>query len=488
MRTLYNLLFSSLFLVSVACQYEFPDDLSPAPSPGEADFSKMVSIGSSITAGVMDGALYNRAQQNSFAVILAEQLKEVGGGPFNLPNINAEAGFFGPGPEGLILGRLILRENPNTGQVLPNPIVPGNPYTPYEGDKAALNNFGVNRITLATSMMPEAGDLSQPQHPAFNPGYARFASNPGTSTLVGDAAAALADGGTFFTFWLGKNDVLGYALTGGVNPALLTSDENFTLRYNAALNMMLSANPDAKGAVANIPGINALPYFNLVPWNAVPLSAGQANAVNQGFQGYNQGLAQAHASELISAEELELRTISFQQGQNGFLMEDETLIDLSELGLPSIRQSNPNDRATLFLSQVLGQPVGGSPTAIYGVSVPVEDEYVLVPAEQEEIAGKVNSFNAIIQAATQSHAERLVLVDIHDLFNKVSQGAVSAAGVPLTASIAPPNGGLSVDGVHPNARGSAFVANHFIDAINEKWNANIPRANPNNFMGNDLPR
>ncbi len=487
MRTLRNLLLSGTLLFAFACQYEFPDELSPAPSPGEADFSKMVSLGSSITAGVMDGALYNRAQQNSFAAILAEQLMEVGGGTFNYPNINAEVGFFGPGPEGLVLGRLILRENPTTGQVLPNPIVPGNPITPFEGDRSALNNFGVNRISLATSMMPEAGDLSQTQHPAFNPEYARFASDPGTSTLVGDAAAALANGGTFFTFWLGKNDVLGYALSGAANPALLTSDENFTLRYNAALNMMLAANPDAKGAVANIPSINAIPYFNLVPWNALPLSAGQANFANQGFQGYNQGLIQAQALELINEEEVAFRTISFQQGQNGFVMEDETLTDLSDLGLPSIRQSNSNDRPTLLLSQVLGQSVGGSQTLIYGISVPVEDEYVLIPSEQEEIASKVNSFNATIQSAAQSHSERLVLVDINDLFNRVLQGTISAGGIPLTASIVPPNGGISVDGVHPNARGSAFVANHFIDALNQKWNANIPRVNPNNFMGNDLP-
>ncbi|WP_114750786.1 SGNH/GDSL hydrolase family protein [Pleomorphovibrio marinus] len=488
MRTIKQLLLSLLLILAFACQYEFPEDLTPAPSQGDADFSKMVSIGSSITAGVMDGALYNRSQRNSFAVILANQMKQVGGGPFNNPDINAEVGFFSPGPEGVVLGRLILRQNPATGQTLPNPIIPGDPFTPFEGDKAMLNNFGVNRISLATSMMPEVGDVSQPQHPAFNPEYARFASDPGNSTLVGDAAAALSDGGTFFTFWLGKNDVLGYALTGAANPQLLTSDENFTLMYNTALSRMLTANPEAKGAVGNIPSLNVLPYFNLVPWNAVPLSSGQATAANQGFREYNGGLEQAEGANLISSEERELRTVQFQQGANGFLMEDETLTDLSGLGLPSIRLSNAGDRATLPLSQVLGQPVDGSPTAIFGVSVPVGDEYVLIPTEQEEISGKVNSFNAIIQSAVQSHSDRLVLVDINGLFNQVVQGTVSAGGVALTASIAPPNGGLSVDGVHPNARGSAFIANHFIEAINQKWNATIPKANPNEFMGNDLPR
>jgi len=484
MKTLYRFSAFILLIIGFSCQYEFPETPMVEPSSGEADFTKMVSIGSSITAGVMDGALYNRSQQNSFAVILAEQMKAVGGGEFNVPAINAEVGFFGPGPGGIALGRLILRVNPNTGSILPEPIVPGNPFTPYGGDKSALNNFGVNRISLGTSLAPET---AQPNHPAFNPEYARFASNPGTSTLVGDAAAALADGGTFFTFWLGKNDVLGYALLGGSNPALLTSDQQFTTLYTAALGTMLQASPNAKGAVANIPNLNVLPYFNLVPWNALPLSSGPVSLINPKFQPYNAGLMQAEQLQLITQEERILRTIQFQPGPNGFVMEDETLTDLSGLGLPSIRQSNSNDRATLTLSQVLGQTVG-SPLNIRGVTIPIEDEYVLIPAEQAEISAKINTFNGIISSAVQANSDRLVLVNINQLLQTALEGSLQANGVALTASIAPPNGGFSADGVHPNNRGSAFIANHFIDAINDKWGSTIPKVNPNSFMGNDLPR
>lgn len=483
MKAIYKYL--PLFFIIYSCQYEFPETPVNEPASGEADFTKMVSIGSSITAGVMDGALYNRSQQHSFAVILAEQLKAVGGGDFNFPEINAEVGYFGPGPGGIPLGRLVLRANPNTGAILPEPIVPGNPYTPFDGNKASLNNFGVNRITLATALIPET---AQPNHPAFNPEYARFASNPGSSTLIGDAAAALANGGTFFTFWLGKNDVLGYALLGGANPSLLTSEQDFAQRYNAALSAMLQANPDAKGAVANIPDINTLPYFNLVPWNALPLTAAQVNLANAGYQPYNQGLMQAQMAGLISEEEKNLRTIEFQAGANGFVMEDETLTDLSALGLPSIRLSNANDRATLTLSQVLGQSVGGNPTSIMGVTVPVGDEYVLVPSEQEEIEDRLSAFNTIIGNVVQAQSDRLVLVDVHGLLSSVLSGNINAGGVALTASIAPPNGGFSVDGVHPNARANAFIANHFIDAINAKWGSSITKVNPNEYMGNDLPR
>ncbi|WP_143961464.1 hypothetical protein [Litoribacter populi] len=478
-----------IFLLSIgalsACNYEFPETEVHEPTAGSADFTKMVSIGNSLTAGYMDGALYNRGQENSFAVILAEQLREVGGGDFNVPSINSENGFYTMGPGGTAVGRLILTVNPETGATGPAPIGAGDFPAPYTGDKTALNNFGVPGITLGTALTPLTGGPESTENPAYNPMYARFALAPGQSTVVGDAAAAMQNGGTFFTFWLGNNDVLGYATGGASNPSILTSNDDFQARLSAALDAMLASNPEAKGAVANIPSLNVLPYFQLVPWNALPMTAEQAAQANEGYLLYNGGLQQIEAAGMITEEERELRTVAFSAGQNGFVMEDETLTDLSALGLPSIRQSNAGDRATLPLAQALGQPVNGG---IRGISHPVEDRFVLLPSEQEEITTKINTFNGYINAAVEGNSDRLVLADIKDLLDRAAAGQVSAGGVGLNASIIPPNGGLSVDGVHPNARAHAFVANTFIDAINTKWGANIRRVNPNNFVGNDLPR
>ncbi|WP_245946982.1 hypothetical protein [Algoriphagus yeomjeoni] len=444
-------------------------------------------MGNSITAGYMDGALYNRGQQNSFAIILAEQAKLNGGGDFNVPDINSANGFFQMGPQGP-LGRLVLSVNPQTGAIGPSPIgagdIPGN----FTGDKANLNNFGVPGITLLTALIPQTGGPASPANPAYNRLYERFASNPGTSTVIGDAAAALANGGTFFTFWLGNNDILGYATGGASNPAILTSNTDFQQRLSAALGTMLQANATAKGAVANIPSLAVLPYFNLVPWNALPLSQAQADQANQGYAAYNGGLAQARSFGLITVQEEELRRVQFQSGQNAFVIADESLTDLTGLGLPTLRQSKPTDKATLTLSQALGQPIGGNPALLRGITFPVEDQFILIPQEQEEIQQKIIAFNGFISAAVQSNSERLVLVDVNDLLNRVLAGQVSSGGVGLTASITPPNGGFSLDGVHPNARAHAFVANLFIDRINQKWGSNIPNTNPNKFIGNDLPR
>ena len=471
--------------VAASCTYDFPVEEIQEPTSGEASFTKMIVIGDGIAAGFMDGALYDRGQSNSFAVHLSEQMKLINGSEFNQPAINSVNGYFSIGPNNTILGRLILKTT--NGSTAPAPIGLGELPTPYAGNKAELNNFSVPNMTLGLALIPQTGGPNVPQNPAYNPYYARFASNPGASTPIGDAAQTLGTSGTFFSFWLGSSDVLGYAVSGASNPGILTSKEDFSQRFNAAIGAMLQANPEAKGAVANIPNLSVLPYFNLVPWNALPLDAPTANAVNQGFAAYNGGLMQLQGMGAITEAERTLRTISFAAGQNGFLVSDESLTDLSQFGLPSIRQSNSTDRATLALSQVLGQAVGGNPQQVRGVSYPVEDAYVLTSAEQTEIQESINTFNAVIAAAVQSAADRLVLVDINAFLTRVQEGVVNFGGAFLNATIIPPNGGFSVDGIHPNGRAHGFIANEFINSINSKWASNIPLINPNTIPGNDLP-
>jgi hypothetical protein len=484
MKTILKYIFIPILGVAASCNYDFPAENIQDPTSGDADFTKVVVIGDGIAAGFMDGALYDRGQNNSFAVHLAEQMKRVNGGTFNVPSINSANGFYAMGPGNTVLGRLILKTA--NGTTAPAPIGLGDLPGSFAGNKAELNNFSVPNLTLGLALIPQTGGPNVPQNPAYNPYYARMASNPGASTPIGDAAQALGTSGTFFSLWLGSSDVLGYAISGASNPAILTSDADFAQRFPLALGAMLQANPDAKGVVANVPDLNVLPYFNLVPWNALPLDATTAAAVNQGFAAYNGGLAQLQGFGLITQAEKELRTINFAAGQNGFLMSDESLTDLTQHGLPSIRQSNSTDRATLTLSQVLGQPVGG-PQSVRGVSYPVEDDYVLTPAEQTEIQNKISKFNEIISAAAQANSDRVVLVDINSFLNTVLQGGVNYGGAALTASIIPPNGGFSVDGIFPNGRAHGFIANEFINAINAKWGSNIPLLNPNEIAGNDIP-
>ena len=60
---------------------------------GSADFSNYIAIGNSITAGLMDGALYNGGQSRSYPNLMANQMLPAGGGSFNQPDINSQDGF-----------------------------------------------------------------------------------------------------------------------------------------------------------------------------------------------------------------------------------------------------------------------------------------------------------------------------------------------------------------------------------------------------------
>jgi lysophospholipase L1-like esterase len=132
--------------------------------------------------------------------------------------------------------------------------------------------------------------------------------------------------------------------------------------------------------------------------------------------------------------------------------------------------------------------VGGNPTAINGVSVPLADNFVLTKIEKEEVIARTNTFNAIIKKVADDNAARIAFADVNATFTAlVAARAMVVNGVTITPALTPPTGVFSEDGVHPNSRGYAYMANVFIDAINAKFGATIPKANLGDYKGTGLP-
>ena len=220
MKKLY-IIFLALFIATVtSCTYSFPEP--EVPTAGTADFTKVVAVGNSLTAGYMNGALYDAGQTASFANIMAQQIYANGGGVFNQPDINAPDGDYGP--SGGVYGRLhlVIPSGGGVEDAVPSPIIPGQSITSYAGDKSALNNFGVPGMRIIHAEVPGYGDPN-----AGNPYFARFASS-GTTSVLADVSAA---NGSFFTFWLGNNDVLGYALAGATGSTDGTNSIDMQLYY-----------------------------------------------------------------------------------------------------------------------------------------------------------------------------------------------------------------------------------------------------------------
>lgn len=543
----------SLMLMFSACEQEVKDLMDPceadpsscAPDTscedaeaGSADFTKLIAIGNSFVAGVQGGALFTEGQNTSLAVILNNQLKCAGGDEsFTQPDINASLGWnlfvtqnFPTNP---VLGRMLLQYGTTpdctTGQVsarptpqayapgeteaIPNPAV--NAGFNYSGSKTDLNNFAVPAITVGQVLTPATGDWSNPNTAAgFSPFYARFASAPGTSRILTDANAA---GGTFALVWIGLDDFLLHAAFGAdPNKAPLTSTGDFATYFGAVFGHpsigLLTVNPDMKAVVGNFPNILAMPYFQLVKYNPIPLDEAKSTALNGAFAGYNTALDALIANAVamgISNElkaEIATRKVSFTAGcTNKILMTDEDLADLGGyfdmLGLSvedrarlapyeQVRQSAPTDIVPLATGSLLGTLVGGDQNRIYGVTVPVTDADMLTPSEQQEIEAARTSFNNTVAAVVQAYPNNLALADVNAAMQALvtKPGGVTMVGnIAITPTLPPPTGIYSEDGIHPNSRGYAFLANVFIDAINAKFGSTVPHANLANYGITGLP-
>jgi lysophospholipase L1-like esterase len=120
---------------------------------------------------------------------------------------------------------------------------------------------------------------------------------------------------------------------------------------------------------------------------------------------------------------------------------------------------------------------------------------VLTLNEQIILNTRIATFNAIIAQTVAATQGRVALVEVNTIFADIagltaqqaallglSPAAQSAAdgvqgiivdGVNLRPDFSP-NGIISTDGVHPNPKGYALLANEIIRVINESFGAEIP--------------
>jgi len=484
-----------------------PTPETPTGSKGNADFTKYIAIGNSLTAGYQAGALFTDGQQNSFPLILSKQFSIAQGATvtFNQPDINSVNGYNSSysSPPTVIRGRLVLFAADGVqAHAVPTPAgatgVPA-PYntadlpTPYTGDKTKLNNFGVPGILLGQALIPQTGGPST-GNPYYNALYARFASNPGTSTIIGDALAAQP---TFFTFDLGNNDVLGYATTGGDGSIPLTDAAAFATYYQNAIGALMT-NSAAKGVVSTIPNVTTIPFFYTIKWNAVPLDAATASTVTTNLaNNYNAFLAGMKQAGVLTAAEVTARTLKYAAGQNPILITDETLTDLSPymagpyaglLPYAKARQTTTSDLIPLTAGGILGTVVGGNAQLVNGVTVPLADKYVLIPSETTAILTATANYNTTIKNVAAAFSTRIAVADVNAAFTSfVTSQIIGSDGIFITPNFSPPTGAFSEDGVHPNSRGYAYLANIFIDAINAKFAATVPHASLADYKGVGLP-
>ncbi len=468
--------FKRLLLVSlsfVACNNdEIMTPTEVAVVSGTASFAKYVALGDSFAAGYSDGALFVKGQEGAYTNLLSQQFALAGGGAFTTPYTSDNIG-------GLLLGgNVIAGTRLYFNGVGPVPVM-GTPTTEVSKRLTGpFNNMGVPGAKSFHLIASGYGNVAGVAGGTANPYFARFATASGTTVL----ADALVQAPTFFSLFIGGNDVLGYATSGGIgvnqtgnlNPATYSSnditDPNVFAGVYSGLVTNLTAN-GAKGVVANLPYVSTLPYFTTVPYNPVPLTTEVAGQLNQGYAQYNGGLQYMVSIGKLSAEEASRRTINFTQGANAVVIVDSYLTDLTTYQIPSYRHATKDDLLVLPSRTFIGTAVDGDPRRINGVSVPLVDKWVLSKDEVVEVKVATDAYNVSIKAIAASKG--LAFVDTKVLMDKLSSGGIVSNSFTLTSTYVT-GGAFSLDGVHPSPRGYALIANAFSAAINTTYGSTLP--------------
>ena len=487
MNSKYISLFAVMFAF-MACtdsnEIEEQEEVKVALKAGSADFSKYIAVGASFTAGFTDNALFIAGQNNSFPNILSQKFAMLNGGTFKQPLMNDNYGGMLFGGNQILNPRLYFNgAGPASLTAKPTTELTQRPVGPF-------GNLGVPGAKSFHFVAAGYGNTAGVAAGLANPYFARM-STSATTTILADA---IAQNPTFFTLSeIGGNDVLSYATSGGtgknqlgnLNPATYGStditDPNV---FGQVLTTIVDGltSKGAKGALATLPYITSLPHFTTVPYNPVVLDATKAAAVNQGFAAYNGGLDQAFAAlsgtGLFTQAELDKRKINFAEGKNAVVIVDEYLTDLGAINaafsaLPKYRQATVADLLVLPSSSFIGTLVNSNAQLINGVTVPLEDKWVLTPQEQANIKTATDAYNTSIESIATSKG--LALVDFKSILVQASTTGIVFDNYTMTTSLV--FGGLvSLDGIHLTSRGYALMANKFMESIDAKYGSNFKAA------------
>ncbi len=342
---------------------------SPNPDLGNVDFTRFVTIGNSLTAGYQSGALYESSQKYSFGKLIADQV----GANFEQPLI-ADPGIGGR-IEVVSVDPFITTVNTTQGQILNS-----NYAAPY-------NNLGIPGAVVYD--MIDTTDFQQKSTARENPFFLIVLRNPALGKSV--IQQAIAENPTFMTVDIGNNDVLGYATSGGTSGTdqtgkLPTEATIFAYLYNQIAAAIAQALPNTKVAFANIPNVDAVPFFTTVgPQLSHYANVGKAlNGYGLFFQKNSEGVATGVAD-----------SISLITGQVLFTLKGSAYAPL--LGQPTGKWYR-DVAASLGVPVAAVIPAGVDTTKPFGFHPqnPWPDALTLDQGEQSIVRNAVSAYNSTI--------------------------------------------------------------------------------------------
>lgn len=400
------------------------------------DLSRFVSIGDSITAGYADGALFYEGQQNTYPNLIAKQISLTKPIDFTQPLLDknsAGIGFYGR-------SRLTLKKNP-IGKTFDLSYISSETNTTLLSQNiykahAPFSNMAVPGAKLIHLLFPGYGN-SKAGNGNYNPFFSRMASNTEQASILSDILKLEP---TFFTFYLGNNDALTFAKSGGtidqLTPLKGIPGEGFDETLRLILNK-LTVN-GAKGILATIPNITIIPFFNTIPPNSLVLNDAQARKLNNTYLN---------------------EKITFNKGYNAYVLED--FIE----GNKVIRQIKKDE---LILSDIILDPLKND---YLNGTIPLPKHFTLTSSQIDVVKEAIRQYNSSIELLAKE--KKLGLVNLNKLLkNLKSDRYYDSNKINIIYN---QNGVFSLDGIHINSLGQALLANEFLKVIHKKFGLKIQR-------------
>lgn len=510
---------ASMLLFTYSCNTDFENDVtSVAVTSGSANFSKYVALGNSLTSGYRDGALYIDGQNESYPSMIASQMKLAGGGEFKQPLMADNLG----GITGVLNNKLVLSVAAD-GSLAPT-VATGTGSTTLASiyGSGPYQNMGVPGAKSFHLVADGYGNGAGISLGKANPYFVRFASS-GTTSVLKDA---IAQKPTFFSLWIGNNDVLSYATSGGtgkdqtgnLDPSTyggndITDPNVYASVIKNILDGMKAAGA-TQGVIANIPNVENIPFFTTVPVNPLTTKVLGQNNVAAGeakVDALNANLYGPVKQVLTALGQGDRINLLSKTDGNPLLIKDKTLTDLSaqitavltpKVGATTAfaigkvfgqaRQAKSGDYVLLTTRSVIGTapstttyPYAMDPLNAYGITFPLEDAHILIPSEITAIRKATTAYNTSISQLASSYG--LAFVDANSkMVELAGVSGIQFDGVKYTTAFVT-GGSFSLDGVHLTGRGYAVIANEFIKAINLKYGSNLPQVSVNSYSGVKFP-
>lgn len=440
-----------------------PNQDTPTPTT-RVDVSRYLAVGDTYTSGFSAGGLTRASQEYAYPNLIARQLQGASNGAgFSQPLLETGtgAGYFSlvdfPA-DGFFRTRRVA------GQAVRATVI--NPTACAGADTVRLlarsatasslpQNLGIPGLRLTQIEFSGLGNenLAVPGA-TFNPYFERLLPAGSDQTYLQTTVSAAA-ASTFFTFFLGLDDLMPYVRSGGQCGPVPNSTLTNQLSQNAKKILDQLTAGGRPGIIALLPSFANLPL----------LRTGRGLDLEARLQ-------RKFADDALIYIYLEDPN---GQGRTQHITNSDYVLATV---IPSIGQLTAVTVGTTTLMLPYGRDIRN----------PLRDADVLDNLEHSRVSVVASGYNnALNSLATDVYkmpvitpAKKQSTLDLDvALFNPVA-GSISMAGVTYTAE--PVRGNFfSLDYYSLTPRGNALLANTFISAFNKAYRANIPAIDANNL-------